>query len=63
MERSETASVVPQALPPPYRRQVQVIVGLVWSSRSPNLYLPTLNADIINDGVAEGDTGVIVQVD
>jgi ATP-binding cassette subfamily B multidrug efflux pump len=46
----------------PYRRQLAVVVALVLVQSLANLYLPTLNADIINDGVAKGDTGVIVSV-
>ena len=46
----------------PYRRRIALIVTLVLVQSIANLYLPTLNADIINDGVAKGDTGVIVRI-
>ena len=45
----------------PYWRQIVVIVGLVLVQAVASLYLPTLNADIINDGVVTGDTGYIVR--
>jgi ATP-binding cassette subfamily B protein len=48
-------------LKPHWRLAVGVIVfQLVQSIAS--LYLPTLNADIIDNGIAKGDTGYIVQV-
>ncbi|MCU1578598.1 MAG: transporter ATP-binding protein [Rhodoglobus sp.] len=48
-------------LKPHWRLVVGVIVfQLVQSIAS--LYLPTLNADIIDNGIAKGDTGYIVQV-
>ncbi len=46
----------------PYRRRIVLIVGLVLVQSIANLYLPTLNADIINEGVAKGDTDVIVRI-
>jgi ATP-binding cassette subfamily B multidrug efflux pump len=46
----------------PYRRTLVVIVGLLLIQAMANLYLPTLNADIINDGVVTGDIDYIVQV-
>ncbi|HSD49556.1 MAG TPA: ABC transporter permease, partial [Actinomycetota bacterium] len=46
----------------PYRRQLAVVVALVLVQSIANLYLPTLNADIINDGVAKGDTHAIVSL-
>jgi len=45
----------------PYWRQIVVIVGLVFIQAVSSLYLPTLNADIINDGVVPGDTGYILR--
>ena len=39
----------------PYSREVAVVVVLVLVQSIANLYLPNLNADIINDGVAKGD--------
>ena len=45
----------------PYWRQIVVIVVLVLVQAIANLYLPTLNADIINDGVVTGDTAYILR--
>lgn len=42
-----------------YWKAVAVIFFLVLVRAVTTLYLPTLNADIINDGVAKGDTGYI----
>ena len=39
----------------PYSRQVAVIVALLVTQTVGNLYLPNLNADIINNGVVKGD--------
>ena len=39
----------------PYSRQVTVIVALLVTQTVGNLYLPNLNADIINNGVVKGD--------
>lgn len=46
----------------PYRKTIAVIFILVLIRAITNLYLPTLNADIINNGVATGDTGYIWEV-
>jgi ATP-binding cassette, subfamily B, multidrug efflux pump len=43
----------------PYRRQVALVVALLLVQAIANLYLPNLNADIINNGVAKGDIGYI----
>jgi len=40
----------------PYWKAVTIVFFLVLVRAVTNLYLPTLNADIINDGVAKGDT-------
>ncbi|MGP0034346.1 MAG: hypothetical protein ACLP4R_07190 [Solirubrobacteraceae bacterium] len=45
----------------PYRRQVAFVVGLLVVQSVGNLYLPNLNADIINNGVLEGNIGYIVR--
>jgi ATP-binding cassette subfamily B multidrug efflux pump len=45
----------------PYRRQILLVLGLLLVQSIANLYLPTLNADIINNGVAKGDTHYIVR--
>ncbi len=39
----------------PYIREVAIVVVLVLIQSIANLYLPNLNADIINNGVAKGD--------
>ena len=43
----------------PYRRAVALVLGLLLIQSVANLYLPNLNADIINNGVARGDIGYI----
>ncbi len=45
----------------PYRREIAIVVALQFVSTMAVLYLPSLNADIIDDGVAKGDTGYIVR--
>ncbi|MEI2766406.1 MAG: ABC transporter ATP-binding protein [Dermatophilaceae bacterium] len=45
----------------PYRGAVWTIVVLQLGSAIANLYLPHLNAAIIDDGVAKGDTGSILR--
>ncbi len=42
-----------------HRRALVLVLGLVLAQSIANLYLPTLNADIINNGVLKGDTGYI----
>ena len=44
----------------PYRWQLVLIVVLVTIQAIANLYLPNLNADIINNGVVKGDIPYIV---
>lgn len=46
----------------PYSRPITVLVLLQLVSTLAALYLPTLNADIIDDGVTKGDTGYILRV-
>jgi ATP-binding cassette, subfamily B, multidrug efflux pump len=46
----------------PYRRLVAVLMVLQAISTLATLYLPTLNATIIDDGVAKGDTATIVRL-
>jgi len=46
----------------PYSRPLIVVVVLQLIQAMANLYLPNLNADIINNGVAKGDTGVIMNL-
>ena len=43
----------------PYRRLVAAVMALQTISTLASLYLPTVNAAIIDDGVAKGDTGLI----
>jgi ATP-binding cassette subfamily B protein len=45
----------------PYSRQVALVISLLTVQAIANLYLPNLNADIINDGVIKGDIGYIVR--
>ena len=46
----------------PYRRQVAIVTALLLLQSVANLYLPNLNADIINNGVATGDTDYIWRI-
>ncbi|OBA70597.1 ABC transporter ATP-binding protein [Mycobacterium sp. 1554424.7] len=46
----------------PYRRLVAVLLMLQLTSTLASLYLPTVNATIIDEGVAKGDTGTIVRL-
>jgi ATP-binding cassette subfamily B protein len=45
----------------PYRQQIAIVVGLQFIGTVVMLYLPTINADIIDKGVVNGDTGYIVR--
>lgn len=45
----------------PYRGMVAVLVGLQLVGTIASLYLPSLNGTIIDEGVAQGDTGYIVR--
>ena len=45
-----------------YRRTVFVITALLLVQTITNLYLPNLNADLINNGVTKGDIGYIWHV-
>jgi ATP-binding cassette subfamily B multidrug efflux pump len=45
----------------PYRARVAAIVALQFVGTVAALYLPSLNADIIDNGVVTGDTGYIVR--
>jgi ATP-binding cassette, subfamily B, multidrug efflux pump len=45
----------------PYRTQLVVVIGLLLIQAIANLYLPDLNADIINNGIAKGDNDYIVR--
>jgi ATP-binding cassette, subfamily B, multidrug efflux pump len=46
----------------PYRGPVAVVAAFQTISTLASLYLPTINAAIIDDGVAKGDTGTIVEL-
>lgn len=46
----------------PYRTLVAVVMALQLVSTLASLYLPTLNAAIIDDGVANGDAATIVRL-
>lgn len=46
----------------PYHRSMAVIVALQLVQTLATLYLPTLNADIIDHGVVVGDIGYIMQI-
>ena len=43
----------------PYAREVTIVLVLVVVQTIANLYLPNLNADIINNGIAKGDVPYI----
>ncbi|OEV24487.1 multidrug ABC transporter ATP-binding protein, partial [Streptomyces nanshensis] len=45
----------------PYQRPIALLVLLQLVQTSATLYLPTLNADIIDNGVVLGDTGYILR--
>ncbi|MEV8396662.1 ABC transporter ATP-binding protein [Streptomyces niveus] len=45
----------------PYKRAIGLLVALQLLQTCASLYLPTLNADIIDNGVVKGDTGYIIQ--
>lgn len=46
----------------PYRRLAAALMTLQLISTLASLYLPTVNATIIDDGVAKGDTGTIIRL-
>ena len=46
---------------PPYRAPIALVLLLLLVQAIANLYLPELNAEIINNGVATGDTAYILQ--
>ena len=46
----------------PYKGPVALVVVLVLAQSIANLYLPNLNADIINNGVVKGDIGYIWRI-
>lgn len=46
----------------PHRQLLVAVVVFQLAQSIASLYLPTLNADIIDEGVAKGDTGVILSL-
>ena len=46
----------------PYARTIALIVILLFGQALAQLYLPSLNADIINNGVVTGDIGYIYRI-
>ncbi|WP_046301773.1 ABC transporter ATP-binding protein [Mycobacterium sp. UM_Kg27] len=46
----------------PYRRPVAAVMALQLISTLASLYLPTVNATIIDDGVVRGDTAIIIRL-
>ena len=44
----------------PYWRPIVLVLALLLVQAIANLYLPTLNADIIDNGVVKGDTHYIL---
>ncbi|MFI7874220.1 ABC transporter ATP-binding protein [Streptomyces salinarius] len=44
----------------PYKKPIALLVALQFLQTCASLYLPTLNADIIDNGVVEGDSGYIL---
>ncbi|MFE0202132.1 ABC transporter ATP-binding protein [Streptomyces sp. NPDC058985] len=44
----------------PYRQSIALLVALQFLQTCASLYLPTLNADIIDNGVVQGDSGYIL---
>ena len=45
----------------PYKREIWIVVFLQLAGTIASLYLPALNADIIDNGVVLGDTGYIIR--
>lgn len=46
----------------PYRAVLALVIGLAAVQALANLYLPTLMANIVDDGIVKGDTGYIWRV-
>ncbi len=45
----------------PYTRQIVVVMALLLVQAIASLYLPNLNADIINNGIVKGDNNYIIR--
>ena len=46
----------------PYRWPVAAVMALQLVSTLASLYLPTVNATIIDDGIAKGDSAAIIRL-
>ena len=46
----------------PYKREMAIVIVLQLVGTIASLYLPSLNADIIDNGVVNGDTDYIIRV-
>ncbi|HEU4347037.1 MAG TPA: ABC transporter ATP-binding protein [Actinoplanes sp.] len=46
----------------PYRKEITLVVIFQFIQTLATLYLPTMNADIIDNGVVRGDTGYVMMV-
>lgn len=46
----------------PYRGYIAIVLALAFLQSLANLYLPTLNADIVDKGIVKNDTGYILRV-
>ncbi|WP_026211825.1 ABC transporter ATP-binding protein [Longispora albida] len=46
----------------PYRRRILLLLALQVAQGAAVLYLPTLNADIVDNGLLKGDTGYILRL-
>ncbi|MGQ0467523.1 MAG: ABC transporter ATP-binding protein [Sporichthyaceae bacterium] len=46
----------------PYRRLLATVVGFQFAATLAALYLPTLNADLIDHGIVRGDTDYILRI-
>jgi ATP-binding cassette subfamily B multidrug efflux pump len=46
----------------PYKLAIAIVLALLLVQAIGNLYLPTLNGDIINNGVSKGDTDYILRI-
>lgn len=46
----------------PHKNAISIVVGLQLIATIASLYLPTLNADIIDNGVVRGDTEYIIRI-
>ena len=46
----------------PYRRSIAIVLVLALVQSIANLYLPRLMADIVDEGIAKGDTRAILAI-